>query len=237
MKCVSSFYIDFKTEHDRMIRSLLYFHPEVNLEILSGDEVRKISYPIIGYPFIELPLFYKYSTVTHIDADVIVVDRIDELFDDSTDIRAGRNNSDNGRCATHAGITIPNVTWDKYVNAGIHSISSVEFMEEWKHLVETGQYNFGYGEQDSMNYLFHNGKYNSKILDPLDFNIHYGTSMIEGTVTYWDLWKEIVVVTDHLELRGKRLKMLHIAGGGATKTPLESLVIPEVVEFIRSITG
>src|SRR6185436_16677411 len=100
-KCVSTFYIDYKFEHDRMIKSLLHFHPEVNIETLNKDEIRAMQaqgrFSVCYYPEIELHLFEKYSTVKHIDGDVIIVDKIDELFDDTTDARAGRNNSDNNK--------------------------------------------------------------------------------------------------------------------------------------------
>lgn len=233
-KVISTFYIDHIDEHNRMLKSLYHFHPEVNVDVMTGDEFKK-KVSIYAYPSVELPLFSKYSTVTHIDNDVIVLDRIDELFDDSTDVRAGRNNSDSGRCATHDGLTLPNIDKFMYVNAGIHSVSSAEFMEEWYKLCFDKGHEFPYGEQGTLNHLFYSGRYNYKLLDPLDSKVHYGTSLIEGTRTYWDLWKEIIVSGDHLELRGKRIKMLHIAGGGMTKPPLSSLLQPSVVEFIESI--
>jgi hypothetical protein len=49
------------------------------------------------------------------------------------------------------------------------------------------------------------------------------------------LWKRIVVVDDHLELKGKRVKMLHLAGGLPTRPPIETVVTPQVAEFIREI--
>lgn len=222
-------------EHDRMIRSLLHFHPESNLEVLDRDEVLKLNLSGWAYPIIELPLFKRYSTVTHIDADVIILDRIDELFDDSTDARAGRNNSDNNRSAILPGITLGGIDWDKYVNVGIHSVSSESFMMDWLGLCISSASNYPYGENGTFNTLFHSLRYNTRLLDPVESSIHYGSSTIEGTKTYWDIWKEIVVVGDHLELKGKRLKMLHWAGGSCVKLPLNDLLVPQVVEFIEEI--
>jgi len=233
--CVSSFYRDFKFEHERMIKSLLHFHPEVNLEIIERKEFMLLGLDTWGYPLMELPLFKKYSTVTHIDADVIIVDRIDELFDDSTDARAGRNNTDNNRCTTHEGVTLHNIPWHKYVNAGIHSVSSAAFMEEWLRYTKDNVLEYKYGENDTFNIVFHLPKYSTKILDPLEGSIYYGTSIVEGTKTFWDLWRKIVVVGDHLELNNKRIKMLHIAGGLAVRPPLAELVTPEVQIFIDHI--
>jgi hypothetical protein len=221
-----------------MVKSLLHFHPEVNLEVPNREDVIKLVTGYYIYPKLELPLFKKYSTVTHIDSDVIIVDRLDELFDDTTDARGCRNNSDNNRSATGPGLTpIPGIAWDKFINVGVHSISSEQFCDEWNKLTAEHGGEYPYGENDTYNIVFYSGKYNCKLLDPVESNIYYGTSFIEGTVTYWDVWKNIVVVNDHLELNNKRIKLLHIAGGGFSKPPIEQLVTPQVVEFIRSITG
>lgn len=224
--------MDYKFEHDQMIKSLLHFHPESNLEILNKEEMAKIPFNGFTYPVIELPLLKKYSTVTHIDADVIVVDRIDELFDDTSDVRAGRNNSDNNRAATGPGFTLDDISWDKYVNAGIHSVSSEQFMQDWYNVCATQTLPFG--EQGALNKLFNSGKYNAKLLDPIESSVYYGSSFIEGTRTYWDVWKNIVVKDDHLELNNKRIKMIHWAGNCA-KPPISTLVTPEVNDFIRNI--
>lgn len=234
MKCISCFRLDdeFKPMLDRMLKSLTHFHPEVNIELCVGPNFGPINY---YFPSTELPLFKKYNTVTHVDADVLVVDRIDDLFDDSTDVRAGRNNSDNGRCATNVGVSIPNVGINQYINAGVHSISNEQFMYDWYYDCKKYSNFMPYGEQDILNELFHSGEYNCKILDPIDSSIHYGSSFTEGTHTYWDLWKNIVVNNDHLELNGKRVKMLHIAGGSIKKPELWELVTPQVEEFINSV--
>lgn len=235
-KCISSFFVDFQDEHKRMIKSLTHFHPEVNLETIKRREYLSMGLPRLwSYPIIELALFKKYTTVTHLDADIIITDRIDELWDDATDVRAGRNNTNNNRCANHKGVTVHDVPWDKYVNAGIHSISSLKFAEEWLEYTTAHVKNFKYREMDTFNILFHRPRYRSKILDPLGSDVCWGTSLMEGTVTFWDSWKEIVVAGDHLEYKGKRIKLLHMAGGLPKRPPLRSLVTTEVNEFMEEI--
>jgi hypothetical protein len=236
-QCVSTFYVDFKAMHDRMVRSLLHFHPEVNLEVTAPQEVERLGLMRLGwgYPLIELPLFERYSTVTHIDADVIVVDRLDELFEESGDVRAGRNNSDHNRCCNHRGVSLPRVSWKSYVNAGIHSVSSPAFMERWLEITQRHVRRYRYGENDTLNVLFHSGRYNARLLDPIDSKICYGTSLCEGTQTFWDLWKQIIIVDDHLEHNGRRIRLLHLAGGLPVRPPIEDLVSKEVAEFIREI--
>lgn len=237
IKCVSTFYVDFREMHDRMVRSLLHFHPEVELRVavLTSKDVKRMRKMAWGYPIIEQPLFQKYSTVTHIDADVIVVDKIDELWDDSTEVRAGRNNTDNNRCCNIPGVSLPEVDWKAYVNAGIHSISSRCFINEWMSLTYEKGASFRFSENDTFNLLFHSGHHKVKLLDPIGGDVYWGTSINEGTKTMWDSWKNIVVAGDHLELRGKRIKLLHLAGGLAVRPPLKELVTKDVREFIEEI--
>lgn len=239
MKCVSSYYVDFKEMHDRMIRSLLHFHPEVNLKVatFTSKEIKRMRKSGWGYPHIEIPLFHRYSTVTHIDADVIVVDKIDELWDDSTDVRAGRNNTDNNRCCNIPAISILGVPCHQYVNSGIHSISSSVFINEWMSFSYEHVNEFPHGENDTFNVIFHLRDFKSKILDPQGSDVCWGTSLNEGTKTFWDTWKRIKVVgNDHLEIDGKRIKMLHLAGGLAVRPPIKELVTKDVLEYIREIT-
>lgn len=238
MKCVSSFYVDFKEMHDRMVRSLLHFHPEVNLKVSSftPKEIKRMRKQGWGYPIIEVPLFRMYSTVTHIDADVIVVDKIDELWDDTTDVRAGRNNTDNNRCCNIPGVSLPTVSWREYVNSGIHSISASCFANEWMSLTYERASEYKFHENDTFNVLFHSGNHKAKLLDPIGSNVCWGTSINEGTKTFWDTWKQIRVVgNDHLEYHGRRMKMLHLAGGIAVRPTLKELVTKDVLEFIQEI--
>lgn len=238
MKCVSTFYVDFKEMHDRMVKSLLHFHPDVELKVsvLTQREIKRMRKQGWGYPIIEVPLFRKYSTVTHIDADVIVVDKIDELFDDTTEVRAGRNNTDNNRCCDIPGVSLPNVDWRVYVNSGIHSISSASFINEWMSLTYERATEYKFHENDTFNVLFHSGCHKAKLLDPIGSKVCWGTSLNEGTRTFWDTWKGIRVVgNDHLEWKDKRIKMLHLAGGIAVRPPLKELVTKDVLAYIEEI--
>lgn len=238
MKCVSTFYVDFKEMHDRMVRSLVHFHPDVDLKVktFSTAEVKRMRKMAWGYPIIELPLFDRYSTVTHIDADVIVVDKIDELWDDSTDVRAGRNNTDNDRCCNLPAVFLPGISCRRYVNCGIHSISSKTFIKEWMNFTYEYATNYQHRENDTFNVLFHLRDYNSKVLDPFGSDVCWGTSLNEGKKTFWESWKRIKVVgNDHLEIDGKRIKMLHLAGGLAVRPPIKELVTKDVREYIEEV--
>ena len=235
--CVSSFYVDLKKEMDRMFKMLHYFHPEITEEIYTKEEFQKMEQPNRSYvyPSIGKELAKKYRTVSHIDADVFVVGRLDNFFDDSSDVRAGRNNSDGNWAGPTRGFELPDIDWTVYVNAGNHSVTGQEFWEDWyKQCVDRG-HTVPYGEQGILNQLFHSGNYKSVLLDPIDTNIHFATSFQEGSRTYWDSWKKIVVVDDHLEINGKRIQMMHIAGGSGRKPEPSELFTKDVADFVYNI--
>lgn len=236
MKCVTCHYIDYKSQMDRMLKMLTHFHPDMNIEVFNREDINRFGVTDFYYPSLEIHLIDKYSTITHIDADVFIVDRIDELFDDSSDVRAGRNNSDTNKAGKDPGFTLPGLDPMLYVNAGIHSTSGGKFLEDWyKTCMERG-HDFPFGEQGVLNYLFHSGNYNSKLLDPVESNIYYGSSTMDGdNSNWWKSWKNFVVVGDHLEYNGKRIKMLHIMGGSCRKPELQSLVTRPVYDFIMSL--
>jgi len=234
--CVSAFYFTFKPELDRMLKSLYHFHPEINVSIMTREDISKLDGYIGGYYYATIGknLAKKYDGVTHIDADVIVVDKIDCLFATDVDVLAGRNNSDNNMAGKDRGFTLPGLDPMKYVNAGIHTVNNINFWEDWYSACIDHGYKVQHGEQGILNELFHSGKYTSRIIDPVDSDIYLGTSFQYGTVTMWDSWKNIIVKDNGLYLNNKRIKMLHIAGGGL-KPPLKDLLTKEVCDFIETI--
>lgn len=236
--CVSCFWSTYqKLEMERMLKTLHYFHPEVTVEAMNEDDLRRnklIPVPYI-YPVVGKFLRDKYSTITHIDADVFVVDRLDELFDTSSDVRAGRNNSDNGKAGISRAFTLPGISMEYYVNAGIHSISNYTFWDDWYNLCMTDGPKTPLGEQGVFNKIFYSGKYKKVLLDPRNGNIYYGTSFQEGRRDNWESWKNIKIIRNKLYINDKQIKMLHIAGGGWTKPPMEHLFTKDIQDFLNNI--
>lgn len=237
MTTVTAFYYDYKYETERMLKTLAYFHPEVNVDLRNREEI--YSTPgFIGsyvYPSTGVYFFKKYGQYIHIDGDVLIVDKIDELFDTTYDAIAGRNNSDNNYAGRDRGFTLPGLDPMKYVNAGIHTVNSEDFVEEWMRACVNNTYtNIAFGEQGVLNELFRSGRYTTKILDPVEKMELWGSSFIEGTTGMHDLWKQIEVKYDSLFLGAKKIKMMHIAGGGR-KPPLKDLLSREVCQWLGDV--
>lgn len=233
--CISAFYVSMKDDCMKMLNSLLYFHPELTVEIYNKDDIDRFGITLFYYPSVGLTLRDKYSTITHIDSDVIVVDKLDDLFLETSDVRCGRNNSDSGKAGTNAAFVLPNISSNMYVNAGIHSVSNYSFWDDWKSSCNEYGLTIPLGEQGVLNKLFYSGKYSATLLDPIESKIHYGTSFLYGNRTHWDSWKEIYVHSDKLYINGKQIKMLHFAGGVYPKPDIDTLVQKEVSEYIHNI--
>jgi hypothetical protein len=242
--CITTYYMSQKMEMERMLKTLRHFHPDLSEEIFTIDDINKLqeTKSVVFYnlflttPYFDDLLSNKYSTITHIDADVLVVDKIDELFEEGYDVIAGRNNSDTCRAGTVVeGFTSHAIDPINYVNSGIHTVSSI-FAKNWFKLCIPEAFKHLCTDQDILNLLFHYGNYKTKILDPVESSVYWGTSFGYGTFTNLESWKDIIVVEDHLELNNKRIKMMHFAGG-MPKPPIETLVTKDVYDFIMNIVG
>jgi hypothetical protein len=235
--CISCFYVDQKEEMERMMKMLGYFHPEVTIEAMNYKDLQRIGITDLAFSYSKIgrALYNQYNTITHIDADVLIVDKLDELFDDSTDARAGRCNSDTNLAGTNIGFAWDGIPWQKYLNSGIHSITGQVFWDAWYAADVDHITSAPLGENGTFNQIFYSGKFRTTLLDPIEQPVHYGTSCQYGTKTHWDSWKEIKVINDHLEINNKRIKMLHIAGGGTHKPELNTLFNPDVLDFINII--
>jgi hypothetical protein len=235
--CISCFWRTHqKFEMERMLKTLHHFHPEVTVEAFDNDDMvrNNLGAP---YAFASIGLFLRneYDTITHIDADVLIVDRIDELLDTSSDVRAGRNNSDTGKAGFSGGFTLPGIGVHSYVNAGIHSVTNQAFWNDWYDTCMREGHRTPLGEQGIFNKIFYSGRYKNVVLDPIQSNIHYGTSFQYGRRDNWESWKNIRILGDKLFINNKQIKMMHIAGGGLDKPPLETLVNKDVLDFLNNI--
>lgn len=236
--CISCFWSTHqKMEMERMLKTLHYFHPEVTVEAMNEDDLRRnnlIPVPYI-YPVVGKFLCDRYDTITHIDADVFVVDRLDELLETDSDVRAGRNNSDNGKAGISRAFILPGISMEYYVNAGIHSVTNHLFWDDWYNLCMREGHRTPLGEQGIFNKIFNSDKYKHVLLDPRESKIHYGTSFQYGKRDNWESWKLIKIIGDKLYINNKQIKMLHIAGGGHTKPPMEQLFNKDVQDFLNNI--
>lgn len=223
-----------------MYHSFKHFHPDIPFKIYQRDETDRITAETgISIHFMFAPigreLSVDYDLVVHIDGDSIICDTLEEVLAGDYDIAGCRNNNDDLKAGFCSGFERGKATKDKYINAGFHAITNKAIWQEWidknkEYGLQTPLY-----EQGVLNDIFHSGKYNTKLLDPINSNLYYGVASCNGTQSHWDSYKEMYLENDRLYLHGKKIKILHLAGGGA-KPRLSKLFSKDVFEnFIKDI--
>lgn len=228
--------------------SCKYFHPEIPFEIfiksaidrMFPNEFKKGS----CLPFMAEYLSFKYDTLIHIDADSIVVAPLTDILEEDYEVASVRNNNDFG----NAGMCKPGFTriipelnkeigLQEYLNAGFFVIKNKQVIKEW--ILQNDKYfDIGkLGEQDTMNDIFHSGKYKLNILDSKDKSCYYGVANTWGDKSHYESWKDIILHNNKLFLYGKQIKVLHLASGSSEdkKFDLDNMFKQEVSEWIKNI--
>jgi len=257
--------------------SFKYFHPDIDFFVfdtnLTEEAKEKDPWlnPVWMMPPSCLPFVEDYDMVVHIDGDCVVTGPMDDLFDSEEDLIGVRNNNSFDKASSHQGITIRHlppfgngdfIPVQNFINAGLIASNKKEFWYDWHELNkeacrikrEVNPYAHGIGdEQDTLNQIFHSGKYTSKIIDAMETGLSYGLSNTWGEETHWDSWKSIYVKDDGLYLDDPisgtpmHIKVMHQAGGslaaelnkghGGFRNWMKTVVKNETLEYIIKITS
>jgi hypothetical protein len=219
--CFSTWYVNPVHDKNQMIRSLRYFHPDIPVEVYGIKDVERLitrDSRLNGYwVFAEIgkELSKKYERVIHLDCDIIVTGKLDELINMEANIIAPRNNNDYGLSGGNRPIITDGVEVQEYVNAGTHVITRPEIWDKWIELNDAHGYQSAYFEQDTLNKLMK--LCNGVVIDPIEKPYYYGlaTSWVTGEGYPYSSWKMIDLnEKGELILNGKKVYMLHRAGGG-----------------------
>ena len=205
----------------KLVKSIKYFHPELDLIVFGDETLNKImdEDPRINWnnihPIVSYILTDHYKTIIHMDADSMLTDRIDELLENVSkyDVIGVRNTNDYHKAGKDNPIGCENVHYAKYINAGLVAVSNKEFYKDWIDLNFKLSNHLPFGENDTLNMLFHSGNYSSHIIDDFDTDLYYGLSNVWGEKNHWESWKQIYIDNDKLKLNNKKVKVLHQAGG------------------------
>lgn len=258
-------YIDFAGLQE-LKNSFNYFHPDVDHIIFDTDMTNQIvaaNHWMATNPkdhshwmmaATGLPLVDDYDMVVHLDGDSVVVGELNELFESTEDIIGVRNNNSYNKAGCHNGITIGSIPMQGFLNAGLVAANNKEFWKEWDlKNKETAEFSPGRSdENDTLNLIFHSGKYTTKIIDSDDADVFYGIASLWGDHHHWESWKELYIkdeevwLNDPITNQPKRVKVLHQAGGsiahqlntkhGGFRNWLRQAVSTEVAEFIDHIS-
>jgi hypothetical protein len=235
----------------KMINSFYKYHPNIPLYILTDREINKEAQAVTPMareyfnPLLSRTIADEYDLVVHIDTDVIVTDRLDEVLEGDYDVAVARNNSDQGS----AGCGPPHnlngqVDIHKYANAGLVASTKKEFWDDW---IDLNKENFNIHpmhEQDNLNILINSGKYKIKWLDAVEKPLYYNIASAYGNVErwkghplmHWESWERIELKDEKLWLDGKLIKMLHYAGGDVfPKFDLTKHFPTDVAEHLKSV--
>ncbi len=194
---------------NKLVKSLKYFHPDIPIQVVYADDqsVLESQHPIVVNKFIK-----DYDRVVWIDADSIICAPLTELLEATNfDVVGVRNNNDFGKAGASDPIIQLGSTIQNYMNAGLISVMSKAFAEDWLELTLLMGGIQPFGAQSVLNAIKY--QFKTKIIDPIDAPYYYGVSGLFGINDHWDSWKEITVTDGKLYANDKQIKVLHQAGG------------------------
>lgn len=248
-----------KSGLNKLISSTSYFHPDIDHfvydDIATAAIKKKMPWMWGRWMMAStcIDLASVYDLVVHLDGDCIITAPLDEILEGNYDVAGTRNNNDHGKAGMHPSITFGDIPVYGFLNAGLVASTRKEFWKDWNNLNHEWDSSESYGptgggENDSLNIIFHSGKYKSKILDPYGSNISYGVNNVWGTKTNWDSWSEIYVKNNRLYLDSPlgypvMIKVLHVAGGGNIAPTYKQnhaqhyKMKSEALDFITEITS
>ena len=274
---VTDDYIDY-IGLDELKNSFKYFHSDVDFFVF---DTKATNEAMVKDPWLNnvwmmppscLPFVDDYDMVVHIDGDCVVTGPMTELFESDEDIIGVRNNNSLDKASSHPGITIIHlppfgngeyIPVQKFINAGLIASNNKQFWHEWHELNreakrikdEVNPYAHGIGdEQDTLNQIFHSGKYTTKIIDAMGTNVSYGLCNTWGeNNNHWESWAQIYVKDDALYLDDPKtgdpmcIKVMHQAGGsaaaklnkehGGLREWMKTVIAEEPLQYIHKVTS
>jgi hypothetical protein len=226
----------------KLERSAKYFHPEIPFFTFKSDAINKefAKDPRVNWctihPVITSRLVDYFDLVVHFDADSIITGPLDAVIEGDYEVAGVRCNNDLGKAGADPGITYEDIGVDRYLNTGLVAATNKQFWSEWSHLTLTQS--FPYGEGGSFNKIFYSGKYKTKLLDPLDAEVYYGISGLNGNspASHYETWKEIKIKDHEMYIWDKKVKVIHQAGSGGKYRFQPHLFNKEALAYLETIT-
>lgn len=188
----------------QFINSFKRFHPDIPLVVFRQDKVNEI---IDGHYMNWLnakPMFAKlltdqYECVINMDADQIVLGRLDEVFTDGYDIGSVQNQND------YENRHIDNITDEMYLQAGLVASRVPEFWDIWMERSLRDAWMCKCAENDTLNFtVYENPQWKLKVFDKE--KDYYGCKSLGRE-------KEFVLDGTKVMCRGEEVKCYHAAKG------------------------
>lgn len=218
------------------INSFKRFHPDIDLVVFRQDMIDQVFKQKGINFFTAKPAFANlltphYDLVVNIDADHIVLSRLDEILAGDYAIAAPWNFNDyeNRHFVSDDGKMT--VTDEMFIQGGLVASPSKSFWTEYEERNREA-YKYRCAENDILNLIWYEGKYKTKILDKED-GLYYGCKLLNRE-------KECTVSEDgKIMCRGAQVKLYHNAKGPAfPKLNFEKLGFQkDVVDYMNVLGG
>jgi hypothetical protein len=248
MQKIAGFCItDQKTTHfgKRVKNSFLYFHPDIDFLLETpksiSNTLNNFKWPVRdnGKPLnynqarihmvLEIKKQYKYDLVIMFDGDTVIVDRLEEIIEESKDFDV------------FGSLNVRSFHGDKYLNLGVTGFKNNSFLTLYAEALQKEEMYKNYkNEQIIFNLLCGTLERDKEISLQNPFSI----KTIDKDKVYYNersrkYWKDMVVKNNKLFCNNRIVKVLHWAGGGKNfqinkKTHPDFK--PEVRDYLNKIT-
>lgn len=233
---------------EKLQKSFHHFHPDIPLRMFNDTEIRKAKDPDIFYkqkPYFADKLFREgYDVVLGLDADMIVLGKLDYLFDTKGYDVGTVLNYNPVDFKIMGPITVQGVHFTEYYNAGLVLMRNHAFVKQWLRLCQSKYFaRFQFREQDLLNILAHFGTFQVKCFDDADPHInHYAWHGVLGahetSKTVMENGEVVIKASkDGFPTHDIQFKVWHPAGGQTEydKLNYRTAFPEEVVEHINNI--
>jgi len=232
----------------KMINSFHHFHPDIEVHIVTGDELKGYlaedpnffykATPIVAEKFID-----DYDLVLKLDADQIILGNLDFVLN-STGWDVGTvYNLNRVDPKVYGLVSVWDIDPTQYFNCGFVAMRSKEFILHWKKLCNSHRFfAHKYREQDLLNIITHYGNYNVKCFD--DYDSMYDYSAWHGLIVKGETMRVVLrdgkpvlpKGDDNFPVRDVEVKVWHEAGGNnPNKGNYRLCFTEEMIEYIDNL--
>lgn len=190
----------------KLINSFKKYHPDIDLVVFRQDMIDKMMVNGINFynskPVFAKLLTDKYDLVVNIDADTVVLGRLDQIIKGDYDVGSVWNFND------YENRAIENIREDQYVQAGLVASTNRRFWDIWQEANKDAMKYRG-RENDILNIIWYNNEEvmrMHKVLFDRERD-YYGCKSLNRE-------SEFYVEEDRVMCRGEQVYLYHNAKGG-----------------------
>jgi len=211
------------------INSFKRFHPDIDLVVFRQDTIDKVFREKQINFYMAKPTFAKlltpyYDLVVNIDADHIILARLDEILKGDYDIGTPINKND------YENTSVQNVTEDMYLQGGLVASTNKKFWDIWEEKNKNAM-KYKCKENDIMNLVIYGPCKDMKLKVFDKKKDYYGCKSLNRE-------NEFYLKDGKVMCRKEQVFAYHVAKGGFNKPrPYQLGFSQEVVDYMNAITN